>query len=131
MADPVEVALGISLGFGWCQFFSNPSHSFKLDHKFPTIASKLRFVKRRVYNFFSPNFKTTHRFEIFPSLRIELLGRKIWIHHWIWLSVVLGILVYQTQSFGQLLFFKSLCAAGALHGILYKDRFQIFVKSKI
>src|SRR3989344_1342333 len=112
MADPVEMALGISVGFGWYQFFSNPSHTFKLDKKFPKFASRLRFVKRRVYYFFSPNLKATSHLEIFPSVRFELKGRKIWIHHWMWLSVILGILMYQTQSFSQLLFFKSLCASG-------------------
>lgn len=129
MKDWLEIIFGASSGFGFYQLFSNPSHKIFLDKTSPRLANKLRSVKRGVYSKV-PNVKLHHRFEIMPTIRFNLKNRHVHIHHWMPLSVILGFLLYHSDNITNLTILKSFIAGGAVHGILYKDRFQIFKKNE-
>lgn len=126
MGETAEAVTGLSLGFAWFQTVC-PAHTFSLGKRFPALAGHMDSIKRRVEKR-TPTLKTK-RITILPVLQLEVKNRKIWIHHWMWLSVLFGLLSYNTQTFGQLLFLKSVCASGVLQGLLYKDRFKIIVRA--
>jgi len=105
----MEVAqgiLGISFGYSLWLLLSHPSKFLK--NKLPEI--KLKSVQ------FLPNF------------RIKIKQKLFHIHHWIFLILILGILIYTTNSFTQLLLLKGFILGGAIQGITYKDRFKILIK---
>ncbi|MBI3341532.1 hypothetical protein HY024_00240 [Candidatus Curtissbacteria bacterium] len=123
MGSPLEIAVGAITGFSIFQL-TCPSHHFYLDRKYPGLFQKLSAIKRKLHKGPKVGIKN---FEIIPSVRLNIKKRSIWIHHWMWLSVILGFLVYNSPE--QYLFAKSVFAGGAIHGFLYKDRFKIISSS--
>lgn len=120
MSGLLEVTIGASTGFSIFQL-TCPSHRFFLDKKFPKLYSKLSQFKTKLKSK-GPRIGAKN-IEVLPSVKFNFKNRSIWVHHWIWLSFVLGVLTYNAPE--QFLFAKSIVAGGALHGFLYKDRFKI------
>lgn len=127
MRDLFEILFGASSGFGFYQLFSNPSHKIFMDKTSPRLANKLRRVKRGFYQKIVPSVKV-RRFELSPNIRFNIKNRQIHVHHWIPLSVILGFLFYHSDNITNWTVLKSFMAGGAVHGIIYKDRFKIFKK---
>lgn len=127
MRDWFEIIFGAGSGFGLFQLFSNPSHKIFIDKTSPKLTKKLRSVKRNVYKKI-PNLKV-NRFEFFPSISIYHKNHRIHLHHWIPLSVILGVLIYESSNITHLTILKSFTAGGVIHGFLYRDRFKIFKKN--
>lgn len=125
--ETLQAFFGVSLGFWFYQLFSSPSHKFYLDKIHPNMAKRLRKLKYKIYWKAVPSLKTK-RIQLLPAVRIRIHGHSIWIHHWITLTVVLGVLIHETNSFSQLIWLKGFCFGGAVQGFLYKDRFKVINK---
>ncbi len=125
--ETLQAVFGVGLGFWFYQLFSSPSHKFYLDKIHPNLAKKLRSIKYKIYFRAVPSLKTK-RIQLLPAVRIRIRGHSIWLHHWITLTIILGVLIHETNSFTQLLLVKSFCIGGAVQGILYKDRFKVINK---
>lgn len=130
MRDFFEVLFGAGSGFGFYQLFSNPSHKIFLDKTSPKLAKNLRRVKRGLYQKFVRDIKVHNKVEILPSMRLNIKNRQVHLHHWIPLSVVLGVLLYKSNDITSWTLIKSFIAGGAVHGFMYKDRFKIFKKNE-
>ena len=63
--------------------------------------------------------------EILPNLRIRVGNTYFWIHHWIYLSVIILISFIIIQSITQLVFMRGIAVGGILQGLRYKDRFRV------
>ena len=96
-------------GFGFYTIFTHPNKF--LNSRLPKI--KLKTI------------------EFLPNLRINYKKNTIWVHHWITLTIILAIISYKAADITQLLMVKGFILGGAIQGITFKDRFNIFVKTPI
>lgn len=68
------------------------------------------------------------RIQILPCLEINLKKQTIHLHHWIWLSVILGYLSYIARGIDHLFYVKFFTLGAIIQGFSFKDRFQVFIK---
>jgi len=107
-ADILEGILASILGFLVYLLFSHP-----------------KYLKKKV-----PSVKFGS-LELRPSLKLRLKHKTIHIHHWIWLTALLGFLNHIAHGIDNLLFLKLFAAGGIVQGFTFKDRFHIFIKNRI
>lgn len=75
-----------------------------------------------------PNIKTK-RVQVFPVIRINLLGRVIHFHHWINLSILLILSIFITGNILDYMVTKGLILGGIIHGLtLPKEHRKIIYK---
>lgn len=63
-----------------------------------------------------PNIKTK-RVQVFPVLRIKLLGRVIHFHHWIYFSVILAVSFFVSLGIVDYIVTKGILLGGIIHGL--------------
>lgn len=70
------------------------------------------------------------RWKMFPSLKFKFGNRILHVHHWMWLSLLLIVLVSVQvipPSIWRALLY-GLIGGGVVHGLSYEDRFNIVYK---
>lgn len=98
--------IGLSLGFLIFLSLSNPN---KLKRKVPTIRIS--------------------RVGLLPEFSIKLIGYKVHIHHWVYLSIIYIFLTIEADNFftsNNLI--KGVFIGGIAQGLTYHDRFKFFHK---
>lgn len=102
MIDLIFVLIGFTCGFVTYLFTSHPR---LLKNKFPV--------------------KKFGRLSILPHLGITIRKTFFRIHHWLYLSIVLAVVVFLTKNFLETnLFLKSILVGGIFQGLIYKNRFK-------
>lgn len=104
--DILERILAVILGFGVYLVFSHPKYWKKKIPKFHLGA-----------------------IEILPNFKIKLKNQTIHVHHWIWLSAILGYLNHIAHGIDNLLFLKLFATGGIIQGFTFKDKFNVFIKT--
>src|SRR3989344_5924174 len=89
-----------------------------------TLLPQPKYFKKRL-----PRVKKG-KFQILPSLIIKSKNYRIHVHHWIWMSLILGYLNHIANGLNHLLYLKFFAIGSILQGISFRDRFTIFIKQK-
>lgn len=64
--------------------------------------------------------------ELLPCIRIPLGKKHLHIHHWIYLTLLLGTsLTIDSNLMGRLSFINGFCIGGIIQGLTYRDRFKL------
>lgn len=63
-----------------------------------------------------PNIKN-NRVQIFPVIRIQLFGRVIHFHHWIYFSLILLVSFFVSMGIFNFIVTKGMLLGGIIHGL--------------
>lgn len=71
-----------------------------------------------------PNIKF-HRFQFSPTIKVDAFGKKIHMHHWMNLLILLAISVPMTNAVLDNPTFRAFIAGGVIQGLTFSDRLKI------
>jgi hypothetical protein len=67
-----------------------------------------------------PEIKVS-RIQFSPSIKLELMGRTIWFHHWFNFTILIIISLFVTNAFLDSAIIRSFLAGGILQGLSLPD----------
>ena len=85
-------------------FFLYLSHPKRKKHKLPKISF--------------------WRFDILPNLRLHIGKKTYWVHHWLYLSIIVAIPIILREDFQFPMIVNGLLVGGIIQGLFYSDRFK-------
>jgi hypothetical protein len=68
------------------------------------------------------------RVQLSPYIQLELMGRKIWLHHWVNFTVIIIISFFVTNAFLDSALTRSFLAGGIIQGLTLPDYRRIIIK---
>jgi hypothetical protein len=88
------------------------------------LAFLASFLFYKLYAYFSPCLPKIKisRFEFFPSIRIEISGRIIHLHHWFNFLIFLTVAIIVNEGVVASIATKGLLTGGIAQGLLHPDR---------
>jgi hypothetical protein len=71
------------------------------------------------------------RVEISPSIKLHFMGRTIWLHHWLNLSIILIISIFVTNGFLDYTVTKGFLVGSIIQGLTFPDASKVIFKASL